>query len=280
MSAHSRIPVALTLTLCAACAGTRERTPADDPGWTGALTEEEFKALHEHADRPAPPSKGETIALGDSRAYLSLPEDPQGPLPGVILIHEWWGLNENIEHWADRLAADGYAALAVDLYGGKTATDPDEAMALVRAVDEVAALGTLRAAHRFLVQDPRIAARRTGSIGWCFGGAWSLRLALAEPELDACVIYYGRLVNDPERLAQMNAELLGIFGSRDTSIPPDAVADFGEALTQAGRSHTIRVYDADHAFANPSSARYDEDAASAAWEEARAFLARTLKGAP
>jgi carboxymethylenebutenolidase len=259
-------------------AGTRDA--AEEPptaGWTGALSEEEFKALHELSDRETPPELGTWIDLDGVRAYLSLPPGASAPVPGVIVIHEWWGLNQHIVHWTDRLAAEGYAALAVDLYLGQVARDRDQAMALVSAVDRDVALDTLQRAHRFLVEDERVRAPRTGSIGWCFGGGWSLELALAQPELDACVIYYGKLVTDPERLARLQAELFGVFGTRDGSIPPDSVADFAEALKTADKPHTVRNFEADHAFANPSSQRYDEDAAAAAWAEVRAFLAQTLE---
>jgi len=135
-----------------------------------------------------------------------LPEGATAPLPAVIVIHEWWGLNDHVRHWADRLAADGYAALAVDLYGGKVATTPDEAMAAMKSVDEAKAKAKsmLAAAHRFLADDPRIDAKRRGVIGWCFGGAWSLQHAIAEADLDAAVIYYGRLSTEPAQLAKIH----------------------------------------------------------------------------
>jgi carboxymethylenebutenolidase len=196
----------------------------------------------------------------------------------VIVIHEWWGLNEHIQHWTDRLAEDGYAALAVDLYGGKVARTPDEAMAAMKAVDDAAALKALRAAHRFLETDARVKAPRTASIGWCFGGAWSLQLALNEPALDAAVIYYGRLVTDPQKLKAIQGPVLGVFGNKDEGIPPKAVDEFDKALHEAGVAHTILRYDAQHAFANPSGARYDQKAADEAWRHVRAFLAGRLKG--
>lgn len=255
---------------------TAQREPSTD-AWTGALSEDEFKALHDLSDRETPPEHGTWIDLDGARAYLSLPPGATAPVPGVIVIHEWWGLNRHIVHWTDRLAAEGYAALAVDLYLGQVAEDRDTAMALVGAVDRDVALDTLLRAHRFLVEDERVRAPRTASIGWCFGGGWSLELALAEPELDACVVYYGKLVTDPARLASLQADLFGVFGTRDGSIPPDAVADFAEALKTADKPHTIRNFDAEHAFANPSSQRYDEDAAAAAWAQVRAFLAEALQ---
>jgi len=245
----------------------------------GTLSEESFKALHQLTPDKAPPARGERVSIDGTSAYLSLPKGKSAPMPGLVVIHEWWGLNEHIQHWADRLAEDGYAALAVDLYGGKTAKTPDDAMAAMKAVDDTKALATLKAAHTFLMKDARIQAPRTGSIGWCFGGAWSLGLAMAEPELDAAVIYYGRVVTDPAKLKPIKAELLGVFGNKDQAIPPDKVNEFEKALKEAGVKATIYRYDAEHGFANPSGQRYDEKSAADAWSKVRPFLAEKLQPA-
>jgi carboxymethylenebutenolidase len=261
-----------------ACATGKPAEVARAPSATGAVSEEEFKAMHTLRTDAAPERKGEEVTLSDgSKAYLSLPPGATGPVPGLLVIHEWWGLNEHIQHWADRLAAEGYAALAVDLYRGKVATNPDEALSLVKAVDEAQGLKTVLAAHAFLKSDPRIQAPRTGAIGWCFGGGWSLQTAMAVPELSAAVIYYGHPVTDPQALSTIKAQVLGIFGSKDKSIPPETVKAFQKALDEAGVRSRILEYDADHAFANPSGGRYDERSAAAAWAETSAFLARTLK---
>ena len=257
--------------------------PAPAPAATTlphGITEEEFKAMHElTSPAPAPP-KGQMIDLPGTatKAYLSLPEGATAPLPAVTVIHEWWGLNDNIKHWADRLAAEGYAAIAVDLYEGKVATTPDEAMAAMQAVDDAKAREVLLAAHRFLAEDARVKATKRGSIGWCFGGKQSLQLALAAPDLDACVIYYGFLETDPARLKAIKAPICGIFANKDQNITPADVDAFDRALTEAGVPHEIHRYDADHAFANPSGSRYDEPAAKDAWDKARTFLAAKLKG--
>lgn len=245
---------------------------------TGILSEQEFAALHELTDAKAPPAKGIEIELAGSKAYLSLPEGAKAPMPGVVVVHEWWGMNDHIRHWTDRLAADGYAALAVDLYGGKVATTPEEALATMKAVDDARAREILTAAHRFLAEDPRVRAKKRGVIGWCFGGGWSLQQALMQPDLDAAVIYYGRLETDPEVLAKIEAPVLGVFGNEDEGIPPAAVDAFAKAMQQAGESLELRRYDAPHAFANPSSANYDAKAAEDAWSNVRAFYAEHLRG--
>jgi carboxymethylenebutenolidase len=277
--------VTLALLLSAVSADGPGHARATEPGGAadatkhlGGLSEEQFKALHALPAAGAPAPKGTMIDVAGSRAYLSLPEGAKPPLPGVVVIQEWWGLNDHIKHWADRLAADGYAALAVDLYGGRVATTRDSAMAYMQSVDEARAREILLAAHALLASDPRIAATRRGCIGWCFGGAWSLRLAMAAPDLDAAVIYYGHLESDPEKLAAIRAPVFGVFGNKDPSIPPAAVDAFAAGLEKAGVEHQILRYDAEHAFANPSNARYDQKSAADAWRQVRAFLRKELKG--
>jgi len=289
------IPLALACTLAGCATSTSSSMRADEPSQnatqakkdsqakkgesdTGVLSEEEFKALHKLRTDAAPELHGTMIKIGDDRAYLALPEHAKAPLPALVVIHEWWGLNDHIKHWADRLAADGYAAVAVDLYGGTNATTPDEAMKAMKAVDPDKAVKTMLAAYRFLADDPRVMAKKRGSIGWCFGGGMSLQLALHAPELDAAVMYYGRPVTDPKALAALHAPLLAIFGGRDKSFPEDVRDSFDKALTAAGKEHKLLVYDAEHAFANPSNPNYDEKSASQAWSEVRKFFAAKLKG--
>lgn len=249
---------------------------AASPGVTGALDEESFKKLHELDTAEAPPLKGTDIDLEGSTAYLSLPPGKTAPVPGVVVIHEWWGLNDHIRHYADRVAAEGYAALAVDIYAGKVATTPDEALAALKAVQPEHAVHVLHTAHTFLREDPRVAAPRRGTIGWCAGGGWSLQAAIHESDLDAAVIYYGPPVTDEAELAKINAKLLGIYGNQDQGIPPAAVDDFVAALGRAGKSIEVHRYDAVHAFANPSNPKYDPQAAGDAWIHVRDFFQRTL----
>lgn len=248
-------------------------TPTENkPAETGGLSEAEFKALHTPpAPGAAPVLHGQTIDLNGTKAYLSLPEG-KGPFPAIIVIHEWWGLNENIEHWSDRLAKTGWAALAVDLYSGTVAKTPDEAMAAMKKVDPAKASATISAAIDFVSKDPRIAAPTRAVIGWCFGGGWSLQTALAHPELDGAIIYYGQLETDPAKLGVIKGKLLGVFGNKDKGIPPAKVDEFEAALKKAGVRETIYRYDAEHAFANPSNPKYDENASADAWSHVLAFL--------
>jgi carboxymethylenebutenolidase len=276
MPTKSRLSPAMVLVILAASAAVADEKPKPN-AWTGGVSEAEFKAMHQLASGAVPELHGTAIDLAGGKAYLSLPPNAKAPLPAVLVVHEWWGLNDHVKHWADRLATSGYAALAVDLYAGKVAATPDEAMAAMKAVDPEQARAMLLAGHAFLKQDARVKAAKRGSIGWCFGGAQSLQLALAAPDLDACVMYYGHPVLDSKELSVIKAPLLGIFGNLDASIPPATVDEFDKALTAGGVEHEILRYDAVHAFANPSNPRYDEKAAGDAWEKVQRFFAANLR---
>lgn len=246
-------------------------------GLTGVLNEEEFKKLHQLKTDQPPALHGQMIELPSSKAYLSLPPNAKPPLPALVVIHEWWGLNDHIKHWTDRLARDGYAALAADLYGGKVATTQDDAMAAMKKVEPETAKKVLLEAHAFLKKDPRVAASKRGVMGWCFGGKWSLELALAAPDVDATVVYYGHVTTDAERLRALKSPLLGVFANQDKGIPPSMVDELEAGLKKAGASYRVLRYDAEHAFANPSNPRYDQKSAEAAWLEVRKFLGEKLK---
>lgn len=210
--------------------------------------------------------------------HFVFPADMVDPLPGLIVIHEWWGLNDGVRAMADRLAGEGYVVLAVDLFAGQTTTSPADARAQMLSVVENPALAedNIRQAYQFLVdsaQSPRI-----GSLGWCFGGGWSLNSALLFPdELDAAVIYYGQVTDNEERLAPLNVPILGLFGEDDRGITVDSVNSFQQALENLGKNYEIEIYaDAEHAFANPSGSRYNAEAAGLAWSKTLAFLDRYL----
>lgn len=224
---------------------------------------------------------GEMVKYGQNAkfsAYLARPEG-KGPFPATVVVHEWWGLNQNIKDAADRLAGLGYVAFAVDLFG-KTATEPAEAMKLVRGVSETEATAKMLSAGDYLRSRDYVMPEKVGAIGWCFGGGVTLRYALADPKLAVGVIYYGKLVTDPKELKKVKAPLLGLFGEEDDSIPVSQVKEFDEALKKAGVPHEIYTYaGAGHAFANPTaSQRYRREAAEDAWKKTTAFLGKWLKG--
>ncbi|MDP2481586.1 MAG: dienelactone hydrolase family protein, partial [Candidatus Palauibacterales bacterium] len=288
--ASMREPIYLTLLLSAAvwaCGGPRDARAREE----GGRRYEERVASEHVGDRPtaSPAARSlphvdvadTTVTYGtvDGRAltgFLATPRDGNATGPAILVIHEWWGLNDNIRAMARRLAGEGYTALAVDLYGGRVAETADQAMELVRAVDETAAKANLRAAYRYLVGR---GAGRIGVIGWCFGGGWSLQTALLFPDgLDAAVIYYGHLVTDPAKLAGLGVPIEGHFGAEDSSIPVKEVRRFGEILDSLGVAEHMYVYEgAGHAFANPSGTRYVKAAADTAWTRTLAFLAGHLK---
>lgn len=211
--------------------------------------------------------------------YLAVPEDAPEGLPGLIVIHEWWGLNDNIKMMTRNLAAEGYTALAVDLYGNKVAESPEKAREYVmEAMNNMdASVENLKAAYQYLSEQHQAA--QVGSIGWCFGGGMSLNTALALPtEIDATVIYYGRLVTDPDQLSTLEMPILGIFGEEDGSIPVSQVNEFEATLDSLDKEVQIHIYEgAGHAFANPSGTRYQKEAAEDAWEKTTAFFDYYLK---
>lgn len=218
-----------------------------------------------------------TVNGKEITGYLSTPDGAAEGGPALIVIHEWWGLNDNIRMMTDKLAGEGYTALAVDLYKGKVAESPDSAGTYARSVNEDEALDNLDQAYRYLTGQQ--GAEKVGTIGWCFGGGWSLQTALAMPEaIDATVIYYGRLVTDAGELSTLDMPVLGIFGAEDNGIPPEEVKTFEGALEEAGVTNDIHIYEgAGHAFANPSGTRYNAEAAEDAWQKTVDFLAEYLK---
>lgn len=218
-----------------------------------------------------------TVNGTEITGYLAKPENAEENTPGIIVIHEWWGLNDNIRNMTDKLAGEGYTALAVDLYKGKVAESPDSAGTYAGSVDDQEAVDNLTQAYNYLSEEQN--SGNIGVIGWCFGGAWSLQTALAHPgKIDATVIYYGRLVTDTEQLEKLQMPVLGIFGAEDEGIPPKDVKAFESALNEVGVSNSIHIYDgAGHAFANPSGTRYQEEAAKDAWQKTVSFFEENLK---
>jgi len=203
----------------------------------------------------------------------------KGPFPALIVIHEYWGLNDWVKEQASKFADQGYVALAVDLYRGKVADNPDLAHQLMRGVPEDRAKRDLGAAFDYLAGQPNVKKERIGSVGWCMGGGYSLDVALLEPALAAAVINYGHLATDPAELKKISAPILGNFGGQDQGISPADVKKFGEALDKLGKKVDIKIYpDAGHAFENPNNKQgYRADDAADAWKRSLDFLAGTLK---
>jgi carboxymethylenebutenolidase len=225
-------------------------------------------------------SKSVSYKSGDDsvQAVIYTPEG-KGPFPALVVIHEWWGLNDWVKEQASKLSDQGYVALAIDLYRSKVADTPELAHELMRGVPEDRALRDLRAAVEYLKSQPNVRKDRIASIGWCMGGGYSLDVALQEPALRAAVINYGHLATDPDALKKINAEMLGIFGGKDGGIPVEDVKKFEQTLKQDGKKIDVKIYpDAGHAFENPNNkAGYRADDAADAWQRTVTFLANTLK---
>ena len=211
------------------------------------------------------------------RGYLAAPADNMKH-PGIILIHEWWGLNDNIRKNAREFAKLGYVALAVDLYEGHSATNPQGAMKLAGRVrdnmDE--AFRNLKSAFSYLKSRPDVYPERLASIGWCFGGGWSYQIAKNNLGAKVSIIYYGQF-NPKDDLQQMRALILGNFGAEDRSIKVDTVREFQAKLKTLNGNHEIYIYEnAGHAFANEDGDRYNKEAADLAWKRTTDFLKKYL----
>jgi carboxymethylenebutenolidase len=214
----------------------------------------------------------------NSVGYLVYPtNDTNQKLPAVIMIHEWWGLNDNIKNMANMLAKEGYVVLAVDLYNGTVARDSSRASELSSSVgnNPSAAIANMQSAVKYVSSLENVNASRIASLGWCFGGGQSLRLALNSEQhpLAATILYYGNLVNDTETLSKIKWPVLGIFGDKDQSIPVNSVKQFEQALNKIGVTNEIYIYPGvGHAFANPSNDNYAPKETSDAWQKTIAFL--------
>ena len=231
-----------------------------------------------------PQVSSKTVVYGEKdgkklSGYLATPEKNSTNLPSLLVIHEWWGLNDNIRSMADQFAAEGYVALAVDLYSGSVAKKPEEARKMMSTVgkDPIAAEKNLQQAFNYLKKETK--ASKVGVIGWCFGGAWSLQTAiLLGKKLDACAIYYGRIISDKDQLNSIQSPVLGIFGGADRGIPVDRVKTFEQTLKDLNKTVSVHIFKgAGHAFANPSGNNYQEIPAKDAWSKTLDFFSRYLK---
>ncbi len=225
---------------------------------------------------------GETVTYGTVggkvlKGYLAR---PKGAKPGasIVMVHEWWGLNDQIKSMADRYAGEGYTVLAVDLFDGKVATKPDDAMKLYQGgmANIPANEQNVAAAVAYLRKN---GATSVGAVGYCFGGHWSLRTGLAGgKDVNAVVMYYGAPITDPKQLSRLKAPVLGLFGGKDTGIPVDSALAMERAVNKMGGKMSVTVYpQAAHAFANPTGTAYDEKAATDAWKKSNAFFKEHLK---
>jgi carboxymethylenebutenolidase len=228
----------------------------------------------------APTGKMITFPSGTEKpsAYLALPEGT-GRKPAIIVIQEWWGLNDFVKGKADEFAKKGYVGFAPDLYRGKVATDPDTAHQLMRGMPEDRAIRDLKAAFDYLRSRDDVDATRIASVGWCMGGGYSLALALEQPKLAGAVIYYGRLVTEDAKIKSLAVPLLGNFGGKDEGIPPDSVREFERKAKAAGKSVDFKIYpNAGHGFASSRDPKvFRPDDAKDADARTDAFFERVLR---
>lgn len=272
----------LMMVVSGACA---DRPPGDTDGLDGALPAGALPAgaLPAAIMGTAGSLTGETVSYFSdneaARGYLVVPEGV-GPFPAVILIHEWNGLVDRVREMADAMAAEGYVALAADLYSARTGTNQEENVALMRETQASPerVIANLDAAARYLRSRDDVTGR-IATMGWCFGGGIALSYAIGGERHEGTAIFYGSLVTDPEILASIDHEIYGTFAEMDSGIPPATVNEFVEALRSAGVENDVHIYDeVNHGFwlrvgQDPA---LREEPARDAWRRVRAYLRRTL----
>jgi carboxymethylenebutenolidase len=213
---------------------------------------------------------------GTAEGYLSVPESGNGA--GVVVIQEWWGLVPHIKQVADRFAAQGFVALAPDLYHGESTTSPDEAGKLMMALDIDRAEKDLRGASQFLLAHPGVTGARVGTVGFCMGGALSLYAASKNEQVGACIVFYGIHPKVRPDFDNLRAPVLGFFGERDESVTPAKVRALEEELKEHGKSAEMHIYPgAGHAFFNDARPEaYNPQAAADAWRRTLDFFRANL----
>ena len=215
---------------------------------------------------------------GSASGYLAKPVEG-GPYPGVVVIQEWWGLNPNICDIANRIAAEGYVALAPDLFHGSVTAEPDEAQKLMMSLQEPNALVDMSGAVSALQARDDVRADRIGVTGFCLGGGMSLLLAMNNPAVSAAAPFYGVPGAGMGDAANIQGAVMGFFAGRDEWINAEVVDGIQNALTDAGVRNEIHMYqDSDHGFFNDTSDIYDAEAAADAWDKLKAFFASELRG--
>jgi len=221
-----------------------------------------------------------TFASGsDSASGLLYLPSGAGPHPAIVVIQEWWGVNDWIKEQASRFADEGYVALAVDLYRGQVAADAEMAHELSRGLPQDRGVRDLVSAVQFLSKRSDVDRTRIGAVGWCMGGGYAAQLAVAEPDLKAVAINYGALPTDKTALSSIHAAVLGNFGGLDHGITPASVNAFADSMKNLGKPVDVKIYpDAGHAFENPNNTQgYKPEDAKDAQQRIQTFFAQTLK---
>ena len=297
ISHHALSATLIAVSWIVAACDTSGTSPgvADQAGAEQAEGQANVEAMaQEHANDTSDPSEAAQFAPGRSviseflpyaevneelvYGHFVFPSNMIEPLPAIIVIHEWWGLNDNVRAMANRLAAEGYIVLAIDLFGGKVAVSPMEARQLMISVVEHPDLAAENIRQAYIFVDDTAGAPSIGSLGWCFGGGWSLNTAMLFPDkLDASVIYYGQVTEDEDKLRPISAPILGLFAAEDRGIRVESVQAFEASLERLRKDFEIHIYpNVGHAFANPTGRNYDAEAAEDAWQKTLDFLSQKL----
>ncbi len=211
--------------------------------------------------------KTKTIEYNDGDAVLTgllaWDDAAEGPRPGVLVVHEWWGLNDYAKGRAEQLAAEGYVAFAVDMYGdNKVTTHPEEANAWMTEIASNVDSWSHRAqlGLEVLQYQEQVAADKTAAIGYCFGGATVMQMAYAGADLDAVVSFHGSLPPAPESVASIAPQVLAAHGRDDQFVPPEQVAAFQQSLDRAGADWEMMIFSGTrHGFTNPAAGDYGID---------------------
>ncbi len=267
---HQRLPLlaALGSLAFAMAACTQTQAPSTPPASSAAAS---VAASSRSGSGAA--LRGTMVDYGPTEGYLSLPAG-EGVHPAIVLIHEWWGLNDNIKWYADEFAKQGYVALAVNLYKKEATTDPAEAQTLAGEVrdnmDDASA--NLKAAVDYLKTRPEVQTDRLASVGWCFGGGWSYQMAKNDMGVKATVMYYGQFAPEDD-LSMMKAHIIGHFGENDESIPVDDVKAFRAKLETLSGENQVFIYPNEgHGFARELTT----ESARTAWTRTLDFLKQNL----
>lgn len=278
--------LSLLLVQTAACdrgastTGTGQRA---QPALTGSAPPAAAAEQAGPAAEPERPVVAETLPYAEIDdqlvyGYFAFPADMVDPLPGIVVVHERWGLDDSTRGLAERYASQGYVVLAIDLFGGKVAADGAQSRNLMLPVVENQQLAdeNIRQARQFLVDSGQ--APSIGILGWSFGATQAMNAALDLPGLlDAAVLYYGQVTTSAERLADLAVPVFAIFGENDRGFTVDKVREFEAVMERLGKEYQVAVYpDAGHGFADPNGSNYHAEAAEEAWQASLTFLAQHL----
>jgi carboxymethylenebutenolidase len=214
---------------------------------------------------------------GNATGYLVIPDSGVGP--GIIVLQEWWGLVPHIKDVADRFAAEGFVALAPDLYHGESATSPDQAGKLMMALNVAETEKDLRGAIHYLLAHDAVTSNKVGTVGFCMGGMLSLYAATTNPQVGACVVFYGGHPAFKPELENLNGPMLGLYAGQDSFVTPESVRDLEKRLKELGKDADIVIYDdAQHAFFNDTRPEvYNEEVARDAWKRTVEFFRDNVK---